>query len=209
MADPSSELHRAMRALVGHRVTVVSTRPPGYQSLRELYGSNASIASAAGYETAAQARRAGRDAAVARRKRQTFLRNLQRYANGSRRPQRLKPLLDRLEDEEVRRRETFTSLVDLARGFRDDGVTVVHGASMTVMVSSDERERDRLPSVAFRASERFVEAVERDDWTVAAAEFFDSWGLAYGIGYVSVEDVQILELEVGMRAGAYQVRRSA
>lgn len=207
MPSPGGMLRQAMADLLGHRITYTGPTTPGYQSLRELYGSNAAIASAAGYETAAEAKKANRDPAVARRKRQSFLRNLQRYQDGTRTPKQMAPLLDQLEHDEIRRRGTFRTFAELAAAMHRLGVTVVAGAAMTIVVSSDERERYNLHAVAFWPSMAFVHAVEATDWGLAAERFFEEWGRAYGIGRgVIATDVDVLELHLGIEGGAYMGR---
>lgn len=219
MADPGRMLRRAMRDLLEHPPP--ATPPPalGYSGLVELYGSNAGIADAAGIPTAAQAisrHRArypharkttlARIGADARRRRQSFLRNLQRYGTGSRRPRELVPLINRLRGQEVRRRaalrrelERRSTLAGLAGLFEEVGVTVLGTAGFWVWVSRDYRYRSGLPDVPIEPEmlEGFAALVARSAWEEAAAMFFEAWGQSYGIGFVTVDDVEVLELEVG------------
>ena len=189
-----------------------SAPPLGYNGLLRLYGSNAGIADAAGFPTAAGARRAYREAhprarratlekvgATARRRRQSFLRNLQRYADGSRHPRALTPLLNRLREEGIRRRELVTTLAGLARLMEELGVTVLGSSGFWVWVSRDYRYRDGLPDVPIDPEllEGFAALVDRGEWAEAAELFFDAWGQSYGIGHVEVDEVQYLELELG------------
>ena len=245
---------------------------PLIEQLRELYGSNQAVATAAGAPTAAAAGKAWRSShgrsieswnalsasqrrrwekaggspdrglesyrnglslkeagepwtgrkpvsvreraasSGARRSRQTFLRNLQRYEDGTRSPGINRSRLERLRDEKLRERTTAgSSLGGLALVFRDEGVTVDVD---TVTMTYDGRERDSLPAVTFGGRARvpvpmsFVEAVRAGAWNQAAAIFWECWGDAYG-AFLDPEDVEGLELSIGNRPGAYGFRRAA
>jgi hypothetical protein len=192
--------------------------PPGYRGLLELFGSNAAIASAAGLPTGAEAVAAyrarypharptslARVRATARRERQSFLRNLQRYARGERRPAAIRGRLDALRRLGIARYrarggeygEAATS-AELAALLVRRGVTVPAGWSVDLLVSSDERWRGP-PGVMFYPDQDFAEAVRLGDWKAAADAFFSAWGAAYGVGpYAEALEVIGLELLVGL-----------
>jgi len=208
-----------MTELLEGGVALREPPPPGYPGLRALYGSNAAIADAAGFPTAAEAARAHRErypharrstlariGVSARRERQGFLRNLQRYKDGSRRPRELVPLLDRLRREGMARyraeggqfRDAAT-LAELAKVLEARGVTVPQGWLVTLTVSSDV-DRDREPpGVMFYPPAGFARSVAAGRWAAAAEDFFDAWGRAYGIGLgVEATKVDGLELVAGL-----------
>lgn len=211
------ELRRAMEALLEEGAAVRERPAPGYRGLLELYGSNAAIASAAGFPAAAEAVAAHRAtypharpttfarlAVDARRERQSFLRNLQRYARGERHPDELRPLLAKLRRRGMARlrREGVefggaVTLTTLARALVANGVTVPAGWWGLIAVSDDERER-RPPGVMFYPPEDFATYVDEGAWAQAAAVFFDAWGQAYGVGFVDVLDAEELELVAGL-----------
>jgi len=214
---PGTELRRAMEALLEGGVALRHEPPPGYAGLRELYGSNAAIADAAGLPTAgravaayraryphARATSLARVSRDARRERQGFLRNLQRYQRGERRPDKIRPVLERLRRrgmDRLRRQgvefRDATSLAKLARVMVDRGVTIPAGWWGVIRVSDDERERTP-PGVAFYPLATFAVHVERGEWAVAAEDLFDAWGHAYGLGACDVLEVEDLELEAGL-----------
>ena len=218
MPRPGAELRRAMSALLEEGVALRETPPPGYPGLRQLYGSNAAIADAAGFPTAGEAIRAHRErypharrstfakiAVSARRERQGFLRNLQRYADTTRRPRGLVPFLDRLRREGMARYRAeggefrdAADLAELARVLASRGVTMPAGWLVTLVVSDDEREREP-PGVMFYPPPGFVGAVAEGKWDEAAEFFFDGWGRAYGVGQgVIATEVDELELVAGL-----------
>jgi hypothetical protein len=219
MASPEYELRMAMRAMLE---TEEFERPTGsvLDQLRELYGSNQAIATEAGLPTAAQAVKAHRQryprarkttleriSRDARRNRQSFLRNLQRYEDGTRRPKTMESRLASLRDEGVEEREALGSLGGIAQRFVDEGVTV--SGSFEITVSDDTRDRGRISNVGIRAflDGRFVDAVAEKNWARAAGLFFnDGWSRAYGIGRFGgiVDSVSGLELDFGL-AGASTV----
>lgn len=206
--NADTALHNAMQALVGHRVRVTELETPTYSRLLELFGSNAGIASAAGFPTAAAALLAGRDPNTARRQRQSFLRNLQRYERG-RTPRGQEPRLGEIEQQERTKRRMISSLGQLARTMVESGATVRSGATLTIAVSQDVRERSGLPSVAVHPPEGFIDAVDNGRWSVAADLFFSAWGAGYGIGYVLVLDAEDLSIALGIQADAYGARSAA
>lgn len=204
---------------------------PIVEQLRDLYGSNAAVATAAGAPTSAEAAKIWRAKhpkaprnsanekkvrAAARTRRQSFLRNLQRYEAGTRRPRSQTERLERLRADKVReRREAGSSLGGLARVFQREGVTVSRLSTIVITVSSDTRERGGISKVTFGGVARvsipdsFIDAVSSGTWANAGDIFFDCWGQAYGIGYVNVEEIGSFELEVGNDPGAYGFARAA
>lgn len=219
MASPAYELRAAMRAMLETDEFEPPTGPVVDQ-LRELYGSNQAIATEAGLPTAAQAVKAHRQRYPkarkttlerirkdARRNRQSFLRNLQRYEDGTRRPKTMESRLEELRDRAVEEREALGSVAGIAARFVEEGVTV--SGSFEVTVSDDTRDRGRIPNVGIRSflDGRFVDAVSERNWDRAAELFFnDGWSRAYGIGRFGgiVDSVGGLELDFGL-AGATTV----
>ena len=208
MPSASSELRAAMRALRNEERPLRLPAGTVVEQLRAMFGSNAAIVTALGIPTQAQAVRAHRArypkarrttvdriATESRRRRQSALRNLQRYENGTRRPQATQRQLERLRDEEAGRRR------QQGAGLERDGVTF-EGGDLLVIVSSDERWRTGLPAVAFHPRTGFSRAVDDENWERAAELFFDGWGQAYGIGYVTVPEAEGLALAVGMDPSA-------
>jgi hypothetical protein len=217
VARAGVELRRAMSELVGVRFTVTESRTVSIASLFELFESNAAIANAAGLRTAAAARRAYKAAhpkarkkrldEVARkaeRERDSFMRELQRYRKGQRAMgPKYRARLAPLQEREVRRRRSVSSLAELARTMVASGVTILAPYDLLVVVSSDERWRYRLPTVpiTFPIDTRFIEAVEANDFERAAVEFFDAWALSYGIGrYVVVTEAEGVSFRIGSTA---------
>lgn len=271
MASPGYELREAMRALMDDIGGGFDDEEPSgtlVEQLRELYGSNAKIADAAGAPTAAQAakeyrarhgrsieswnalsaaqrrrwERAGgtpdrgletyrngltlkaagepwtnrpssagekRAQTQARTRRQSFLRNLQRYENGTRRPRTTTARLERLRSERLEQLEGSSTFAGLAARFVEEGVTVSRLSSVTITVSNDTRERTGISKVTFGGEARvplpvsFIDAVRANTWPAAAAIFFDAWGQAYGIGFVDIDEIGNFELEVGNDPDAY------
>lgn len=231
MGSAASELRRAMQDVRDAEgfdeddAEEVDEDDSLIEQLRDLYRSNAAIATAAGAPTADQAERewrakhpkakpgsatAKKVRVDARKRRQTFLRNLQRYDNGTRRPRGTTGRLEALRDEKLRERlDIGASLAGLARVFQREGVTVSRLGRVTITVSTDTRERDRISKVTFGGiahvgiPDDFAEAISAGDWTHAADVFFDCWGRAYGIGYVTIDEIDPFELEIGNDPDAY------
>jgi hypothetical protein len=220
MPSAEHELRRAMRDLLEAGVSLRRRPPPGYAGLRELYGSNAAIADAAGLPTAAQAAAAhraryphARPATLsririgARRERQSFLRNLQRYATGQRRPAAIRPLLERLRRAGMKRYEagggTFgdaATLEELARLLVARGATIPGNWEVLLLLSSDERWRQPA-GVKFFPPRAFATAAAEGHWGDAADAFFSAWGDAYGIGAGVIASEAIgLEIVAGLDA---------
>lgn len=228
MASPGGELRRAMAEIQAEEeieeddledLTLL-------EQLRELYGSNAGIADAAGAPTAAAAEaawrarhpKAPRGSAnakkireTARRRRQSFLRNLQRYDDGTRRPKTTTSRLEELRDNKLEERLGAATLAGLAQIFADDGVTV---RVEELTMNYDGRVRSRIPAVTFGGQARvalsqdFVDAVRSRDWSDAAAIFWAAHGTAYG-AYLDPSDVSGLSLAIGSGATAYGFSRAA
>lgn len=203
--NPPDALRAALQAHVGTRATVVELGPePGYPELVELYGGNpalpasapvnkrahAAIADAAGYQTAAVARRRGRNPEAARKARQGFLRNLQRYRDGTRKPNKAtRTLLERIARREVRRRRRVGTMAAVLDAARAAGLTIMDGASFYVRISADERWRDNLPAVFLNPIENTYRAAAEGDWDEAAFHFFAGWARGYGIPSAIVLEV--------------------
>lgn len=218
MSSAGVALRRAVYELVGADVQLEVA--PGYRGLLQLYGSNAAIADAAGYRTGSetvQAYRVSHPRAIAptikrvrdkaRRERASFLRNLQRYRQGSTPGPRIAPLLERVRTREIERRHV-SSLFDLMAIVAREGWTVRGG--VTFRSGYDDRERDIHVAVAWVPSSYLRDSIVRRDWDSAGEQFFYEYGQAYGVpGGFSAEDVGDLEIEVGMAANAYRFPVSA
>lgn len=199
---------------------------PLVEQLVDLYGSNEAVASAAGLPTSAEAvaewrarhpkapkgsANARKIGQAARRDRQSFLRNLQRYEAGTRRPRATTARLERLRTSKLEERLAASTLAGLAQVFRDDGVTV---RVRELTMSYDGRIREHLPLVTFGGRARvplpseFVAAVRRGAWGEASGIFWACHGEAYG-AYMDPEDVDGLELEIGNNPAAYGYSRAA
>lgn len=217
MASAAAELRRAMGELVGGRFTVTETRTVSIASVFEVFESNAAIANAAGLPTGAAARRAYKAlhpkarakrldevARNAERERDSMMRELQRYRRGQRAMgPRYQSRLAPLQEREVKRRRSVSSLAELARTFVASGVTILSPYDLFIAVSSDERWRYRLPTVGieFPIDTTFIEDIEGGDFEQAAASFFDAWALSYGIGrYVIVTEAEGVSLRIGATA---------
>lgn len=202
--DPGPALRAAFRELVGRRVVVTTLGPePGYPELVRFFGgdpgdpesrraAHAAIADAAGHPTAAAVKRSRsrKDPAVARRERQSFLRNLQRWADGSRSPDASsRRLLKRVGRREERKRRRMASTADVLATARAHGVTTQLGLGLLLRISSDERWRYDLPAVHLEPLERTVAAAAAGDWNEAAYEFFRGWVRGYGVPSAMVLEV--------------------
>ena len=184
-----------MRSLVGEYVEIEELDEYGYDDLVDLYGDNKGIADAAGLETAAEAKRAGRDPLVARKARQSFLRTLQRYATGQiGAPVKLAPLLTSLGKKEVERRRNIKDIDAVAGVMTTTGVTVtyVHGE---FTVSSDTREREIKRHVFMVLPTSFLVAVRDRRWSNALEIFWDVYGEEYGIE-LSIEQLFVIDLSL-------------
>lgn len=212
-SSAGSALRSALRPLRGTKVDVTEYETPSYPALLDLYGSNAAIADAAGVPTAgvvandyrrahprAHAKTVNRIRAKARRDRQTFLRNLQRYKAGTRSPDAGQlELIERLQVEKVRELavDTWSDLADL---LATEGLTTEAGLSF--LSTYDDRERDFSVAVAFVISDNLAELISEREWEGAGEQFFYEWGRAYGVdGGFTVDEVEDLEISVGMRRG--------
>ena len=185
-----------MRSLVGDYVEIEELDEYRYDDLVDLYGDNKGIADAAGLETAAEAKRAGRDPLVARKARQSFLRTLQRYATGQiGAPVRLAPLLTSLGKKEVERRRNIKDINAVAGVMTTTGVTVtyVHGE---FTVSSDRREREIRRNVFMVLPTGFLVAVRDRRWSNALEIFLDVYGEEYGIE-LFVDELFTIDLTLG------------
>lgn len=188
------------------------TRRQMYSLARELEIPGRSRMGRAELEAAVEGRIAqmGR---TAHRRRASFMRELQRYATGQRRPGgSLDPTLGRLRRagirrQERRRRVVAETLGDVARAMRDRGATAT---IYVVVMAYDGRERSGLPPCTFGGRARtpvpesFVAAVEATDWDAAAEIFWaEMWGPAYGVPGWEAEEVDGLGLTLGNQPGAY------
>lgn len=192
MATPEYVLRQAMSSLVGEYVEIEEFDEYRYDDLVDLYGDNKGIADAAGLETAAEAKRSGRDAVAARRARQSFLRTLQRYATGEiAAPVKLAPLLTSLGKKEIERRRNVKDVDAVAGMMTTNGVTVtyVHGE---FTVSSDRREREITRNVYMVLPTSFLIAVRDRRWKNALEIFWDVYGESYGIA-LSVDELFTLD----------------
>lgn len=200
--EPGPALRRAFRDLVGRRVTIVRLgSEPGYAELLEFFGgdpgdaasrrrAHAAMADAAGFPTMAAARRRGRDPTEARRRRQSFLRNLQRWADGSRHPDAAsRRLLKRVGRREERRRARMASLQTVLDTARAEGVTTQPGLALLIRISSDERWREDLGAVTLDTLEQTYAAAVADDWPGAADAFFAGWVRGWGVRSAMVLEV--------------------
>jgi hypothetical protein len=202
--DPGPALREAFRELIGRSVTIVTLGPePGYPELVRFFGgdpgdpasrraAHAAIADAAGHPTArAVARsRSRKDPAAARRERQSFLRNLQRWADGSRSPDAAsRRLLKRVGRREERKRRRMASMATVLATARAQGVTTQRPLALRLVVSSDDRWRYGLPAVHLEPLERTYAAAAAGDWDEAAFEFFRGWVAGYGIPSAAVLEV--------------------
>lgn len=198
-----------MRALVDNRPTKRAT----YQDLRAEYGSNAAIADAVGRPTAQMAERdyrrtrkrinkakLARVRSDARRRRSSFLRDLERYQRGTQKPGLKRQMLFQKLADATR------SIRNVAQAFYDLGVTLTQLTEITYVISNREVTQHNVHPVAFRARPDFVDAVQHDDWQAAADSFWTSWGFTYIGDFVFVQDVEGLELDFGIAAGAYSDR---
>lgn len=197
--DPGPALRRAFRELIGRQVTIVRLGPePGYPELVRFFGgdpgdpasrraAHAAMADAAGYPTAGAAKKRRRDPVVARRRRNSYLRNLERWADGSRRPDAdSRKLLARVGRKEERKRRRMAGIGAVLDTARAEGVTTQTPLALELLVSSDERWRYGLPAVRLEPLERTVAAAKAGDWTEAAFEFFRGWVAGYGIPSATV-----------------------
>ena len=202
-SQPGREVHALLLEL---RSSPIPRSGTTYDQLLAYYGSNAAIATAAGLPTGAQAVRAYRSRhprarsetldrirLEARRRRGSLMRNLQRYKRPARGAQsrRLEQLRAKLPPPG---RQTAATVAQL---MVEQGATLFLGYNLLVQISDDERWRTNLPRQTFTPGSGFAVAARAGDWTRAAAAFFEAWGLAYGMGYVTVLEADLNGGRVG------------
>lgn len=210
MIDPGDAIRDAIEALVGTEQTwIVGGEPPDYFEVLTDY-TNQQIANGGGVASGPK----GSERWKARR---AFMRDLQRYRQGIRRPRAA--MRERIEAAglEARRREaTPTTAADLVRLFRRHGLTVVYIAGV-VIISDDESFREVeyvfcRPSALGAFLRRLERAVRRDDpdvWRLTFEELFEAWRTAYGVPGFALDELDALELATGRQpehAGGRRVR---
>lgn len=197
MASKEYVLRQALGALVGEYVEIEEFEEYRYDDLEDIYGDNQGIADAAGLETAAEAKRAGRDPVAARKARQSFLRTLQRYATGEiARPIKLAPLLTSLGKREVERRRNVKDIDSVAGVLTTNGATVTYVHGEFTVSSDDRREREITRHVFIVLPTSFMVAVRDKRWRNAFEIFWMSYGEAYGID-LDVDELFALDLTIG------------
>lgn len=190
MADPAQELRAAVERLAvqpfeaGEELTLREVR-------EELGMSNRDIAETLDYVPGTTAYR-------------SFMRRLQRYQTEGAERRRARPdwlgeLANRLGSQKVPG-TLPAALHEISRR----GVGVTHWSGR-IRVSNEKRPRPREQPYTIYIDpdgeggdmlEAFVRAALQDDWALAAKNFAQAWGDAYGItSTVTWDDVTTLELE--------------
>lgn len=215
----ATTMEAAVRAKVGHvQDELVPDARPTYDTLRDLFGSNADIARAAGYGAPGQYK-AGTPEYVRRR---TFMRNLQRYEQtrtggaGQRRTARkIEPRLASIARTEQRRRAVPLSVRDVVRLMGMRGTTTSFVLVKFAYSSPKNPARKREIEVGVYTSQGVYRDVgwpmrgraprSAEGWEELGAMYLEGWAIAYGIpGELvtgGVEGDPIFLFTIGREAG--------
>lgn len=185
MASAGGLLRDALNRLIVRSGGLDVPLPAGttWADLLERYGSSSAVADAVGYRRAAPY-------SPAWKARRNLLRNFQ----GERLRRHISPeLRQRLRRGVAPGPRTRREVLNI---INDQGVIVL-GFAGWVRVSQDLRYRT-VPNVFIPAEllyeNGFFPPAYANDWTAAAEAFGNAWGIAYGIGYVDLEEMDTLDL---------------
>jgi hypothetical protein len=200
---PEIAIRDAFRALVGEPVELPNTNGRTVEDLIRQYGGTAGVAEAAGFGTAAEAKAAG-PAAV--RARETFMRDLRRYRQGTRRPSAAMRALFDLEPS-TERPANLREVVELidAYGLTWVGECWVYISEDWVLRSWPEPGWWISPAIwAWRPS--LGPDVRGRHWPETVIPLGDCMSVAYmgGLGMV-LDDVEELSFAIGRTEGARAV----
>ena len=195
-------MEAAVRAKVGKVPgALVPDEQPTYETLRELFGSNADIARAAGYGAPGQYPKGSPEW----KRRRTFLRNLERYeqrrkggSGQSRAPVKLAPRLANIARTEQRRRSTPRSTRDVIRLMGMQGTTTSFVLVKFKYSSPKNPQRLREIEVKVYTSQSVYRDVQwpmrgkvprsEEEWAELGSKYLEGWAIAYGMPGELVDD---------------------
>jgi hypothetical protein len=212
-------IEAAVMAKVGHVASeAVPDEEVTYETLRELFGNNADIATAAGYGRPGQHKKGSE----AWKRRRTLMRNLQRYekertgaAGQKRTPTKLLPRLRSIAKTEQRRRATPRSVSDVIRLMGREGTTsTLLLATFGYSSSRNPARRREIDAVIYTRREVYRRSGwpmrgrvprDADEWQELGEAYLMAWGEAYGMGgdlpASGVDETPVLLFEIGRGDG--------
>lgn len=198
---PQTALRQAVGAQLGRTQRWVEPdEVPTVKELFDRYGSTAAIAEAAGYGTAANPR------TVNGLSRESFMRSLRRYRQGTRAPiAERRRLFGRLVRKARRRQATPHTVEEFAALMREHGFTF-HGVAL-VQISADLVQKT-WPAPGWWVSPALVDETGLDalvagrHWREAVMPLSRAMGAAYGVPGMVLVEVEHLTFTIGEARGA-------